>query len=179
MQRVARRAGLDKKIGTLPVRHAFIPAALDAFSVIELGSRYVHILTNPDGPWTTQQARNLLADLGDRAGRFLFLVRDRADQFTNSFDMVLADSGVNVVKIPPRCPQAHCYAERFVRTVTAELTDRMRIVGQRHLPLLLDEYVRHYNTQRPHRGRQRCPPKPEDPIHDHRRASCGDRSSAA
>ncbi len=55
------------------------------FFVIEIGSRYVHILgatTNPDGPWTTQQARNLLADLADRAGRFRLLVRDRAGQFT-------------------------------------------------------------------------------------------------
>ena len=89
------------------------------FFVLEIGSRYVHIFgatTNPDGPWTTQQSCNLLADLGDRAGQFRFLMRDRAVQFTKSFDTVLADSGVNVVKIPPRCPQANCFAERFVRT---------------------------------------------------------------
>ena len=38
--------------------------------VMEVGSRYVHILAitaNPDGPWTTQQIRKLLIDLGDRA----------------------------------------------------------------------------------------------------------------
>lgn len=47
-------------------------------SVLEVGSRYIHILgvtTNPDGQWTSQQARNLLMDLGERANRFKFLIR--------------------------------------------------------------------------------------------------------
>jgi hypothetical protein len=60
-------------------------------------SRYVHIvgiIANPDGPWTTQQIRNLLMDLGDRAADFRFLVRDRAGQFTASFDAVLASTGI-------------------------------------------------------------------------------------
>jgi putative transposase len=122
------------------------------FFVIEVGSRYVQIIgaiANPDGAWTAQQARNLVCDLGERTGQFEFLVRDRAGQFTTSFDTVLADAGIRVVKIPPRCPRANCYAERFVRTVRAELTDRMLIFGQRHLRQVLHEYVEHYNTQRP------------------------------
>ena len=51
------------------------------FFVIEVNTRYVHILganSNPNGPWTTQQARNLLADLDERAASFSYLVRDAA-----------------------------------------------------------------------------------------------------
>jgi putative transposase len=64
---------------------------------LEVGDRSLHVLGvtgHPDGPWTTQQARNLLMDLGEHVGRFRFLVRDRAGQFTASFDAVLADAGI-------------------------------------------------------------------------------------
>ncbi len=119
--------------------------------VIEAGSRYVHILgvtAHPDGPWTTQQNRNLLVDLGDRAANFRFLVRDRAGQFAASFDAVLADAGIEAVKIPPRSPSANAYAERFVLTARTEATDRMLIFGERHLRLVLAEYEAHYNGRR-------------------------------
>ena len=82
--------------------------------VMEVGSRYVHILgitANPDGLWTVQQIRNLLMDLGDRAVDFRFLVRDRAGQFTASFNSVLAGAGIEAVKIPPRSPCANAYAK--------------------------------------------------------------------
>ena len=127
--------------------------------VMEVGSRYVHILgvtANPDGPRTTQQIRNLLMDLGDRAADFRFLVRDRAGQFTASFDAVLASAGIEAVKIPPQCPRANAHAERFVLTARTEVTDRMLILGERHLRTILAQYETHYN------GRA-TPPQPPAP----------------
>jgi putative transposase len=133
--------------------------------VMEVGSRYVHILgvtAHPDGPWTTQQIRNLLMDLGDRAADFRFLVRDRAGQFTASFDAALASTGITAAKIPPRSPRANAHAERFVLTARTEITDRMLIFGERHLRSVLAEYARHYNGRRPHRSRG-TPPAPARP----------------
>jgi transposase InsO family protein len=135
--------------------------------VLEVGDRYLHVLgvtAHPDGPWTTQQARNLVMSLGEHVGRFRFLVRDRAGQFAGSFDAVLADAGIAVVKIPPRCPRANCFAERLVLTVRTELTDRMLIFGERHLRRVLAEYAAHYNRRRPHRALQLRPPRPELPV---------------
>ena len=151
--------------------------------VIEVGDRYLHILGvtgHPDGSWTTQQARNLVMDLGEHTGRFRFLVRDRAGQFTASFDAVLADAGIKVVKIPPRYPRANCFAERFVLTVRTELTNRMLIFGEQHLRRVLAAYAAHYNRQRPiercscaHHVRDRL--SPSQPT----AGSGADRSSAA
>jgi putative transposase len=135
------------------------------FFVIEVGTRHVHVLgvtAHPDGAWTVQQARNLLMDLGERATRFRLLIRDRAGQFTDAFDAVLAAAGIEVVKVPPRSPRANAYAERWVRTVRAECTDWMLIAGPRHLRAVLDEYVAHYNRRRPHRARNLRPPDAGD-----------------
>jgi transposase InsO family protein len=135
--------------------------------VIEVGDRYLHVLgvtAHPDGPWTAQQARNLVMDLGDRAARYRFLVRDRAGQFTASFDAVLADAGIAVVKIPPRCPRANCFAERLVLTIRTEVTDRMLIFGERHLRSVLARYAVHYNRKRPHRSLERRPPRPDASV---------------
>ena len=62
--------------------------------------------------------------------------------------------------------RGNAYAERFVLTARAEVTDRMLIFGQRHLQLVLAEYEGHYNGRRPHRSRQLHPPRPDHPVAD-------------
>jgi transposase InsO family protein len=98
--------------------------------------------------WADRAVIALLHRLISKARR----VSDRAGQFTEAFDAVMADAGIEVVKIPPRCPRASAYAERWVRTARSECIDRMLITGPRHLRVVLDEYVTHYNQHRPHPG---------------------------
>ena len=75
-----------------------------------------------DPPGTETAHRHDLADVSEYPGiddarhRLLprrFLVRDRAGQFTESFDAVLANVGIEAVKIPPRSPRANTYAEKI------------------------------------------------------------------
>ena len=77
---------------------------------------------------------------------------------------MFVDTGITVLKIPPRSPRPNVYAERFVLTVGTELTDRMLVFAERHLRSVLTAHARHYNGQRPHRSRQLRPPRPDHPV---------------
>jgi putative transposase len=78
--------------------------------------------------------------------------------FVTSFDEIFTTDGVDVIHTPPGAPRANAIAERFVRTIRAELLDRTLIRNQRQLHRLLVEYLAHYNRHRPHRGiAQRSP----------------------
>jgi len=118
------------------------------------------ITAHPIGAWVAQQARNLVMDLDRRADTLRFLLRDRDSKFTAAFDTVFTAVGIEIIRTPPQAPRANAIAERWVGTVRRECTDRMLITGERHLHVVLNEYIRHYDDHRPHRTLGQQPPNP-------------------
>jgi putative transposase len=97
-------------------------------------------------------------NLEQHADGLKFLIRDRDAKFTTPFDAVFTAIGVRTIKTRVRAPRANAIAERWVGSARRECLDRMLITGERHLRLVLSEYLDHYNTYRPHRTLHQNPP---------------------
>jgi putative transposase len=124
-------------------------------AVIEHAARRIRILgvtLHPTGEWTTQQARNLLMDLGGQADRVKFMIRDRGSNFTAAFDAVLAGAGIRTVLCNVRTPRMNAITERWIGGCRRELLDRTLVWNQHHLRQILREYQTHHNQHRPHRS---------------------------
>jgi putative transposase len=132
---------------------------------IELHTRRVRLAGVTDHPnerWVVQRAQEFsMSREGETtAGTSTpqFLIRDRDSKFTRAVDDVFASDGIQTIQTPIQAPNANAFAERWVRTVRQECLDWMLIWGRRHLEGVLDEYVRHYNEERPHRSLALRPP---------------------
>ena len=124
-------------------------------AVIEHATRRIRIIgitLHPTGEWTTQQARNLVMDLGEEARRVKFMIRDRGSNFTAAFEAILADAGIRTVPCNTQTPRMNAIAERWIGGCRRELLDRALIWNQSHLRRILRDYETHHNQHRPHRS---------------------------
>jgi len=137
--------------------------------VMELSTRRVHIAgisSNPNEAFVMQCARQLT----DHCDGFLlgkrYLIHDRDTKFTQAFDQLLRDSGVEPIVLPPRSPNLNAYAERFVRSIKSEALDQMIIMGEASLRHILKQYLAHYHTERNHQGLDNQLIEPEAEVVD-------------
>ena len=118
--------------------------------VLELGSRRIlhcNVTAHPTAEWTLQQFREALP--GENSHRFM--VHDRDAIFSAEVDAELVKGiGVRVLRTPPQSPQANAFCERLVGTMRRECLDFLIPLNERHLRRMLREWVRHYNSGRPH-----------------------------
>jgi len=130
---------------------------------IEHGTRRLHltgVTARPTAAWAVQQARNLAMDLNDRLGTMRFLIHDRDPVFTTAFGEVFKSEGLRIITTLPRTPRMNATCERVIGTLRRELLDRTLILGDRHLDLVLREYVIHYFTDRT----SECPCRSPEPA---------------
>jgi transposase InsO family protein len=149
----------------LTVETAFLQRIYVLF-FISLATRrieYVACTANPDGRWVTQQARNLVMQLGYEQP-FRYLVHDRDAKFSRAFDEVFRGEDIKVIRTPIQAPNANAHAERWIRTLRADCLDRILVLGRRHLERVLRIYRQHYNEHRPHRALRLLPPNGRDPT---------------
>ena len=125
------------------------------FFVIELATRRVEIAgitPNPNEAWMMQIGRNLTEpDDGFLADK-RFLIMDRDSKYSLAFRTLLNNSGVEIVRLPPRSPNLNAYAERFVRSIKSECLSRMIFFGERSLRKATREYAAHNHRERNHQG---------------------------
>jgi putative transposase len=81
-----------------------------------------------------------------------YLIHDRDPLFTDAFREILRTGGVECVKTPAKSPNCNPHAERFVKTIKYECLNHFVLFGERHLRLVIKEFMDHYLTERFHQG---------------------------
>src|SRR6266487_4638069 len=123
--------------------------------VMELATRRVEI-AGITPHHTAAFRRQCARQLTDPFDGFLlgkrYLIHDRDTKFTQAFDALLKDSGVQPLLLPPRSPNLNAHCERFVRSIKEEALDRMLMLGERSLHSVIQQYLAHYHHERNHQG---------------------------
>jgi putative transposase len=123
--------------------------------VMELATRRVHIAgitPHPTAAFMQQCARQLTDPFDGFLLGKRYLLHDRDTKFTQAFDGLLKDSGVEPIMLPPRSPNVNAHCERFVRSIKEEALEQMVMLGERSLYHVIHEYLTYYHTERNHQG---------------------------
>jgi transposase InsO family protein len=138
---------------------------LYVFVVIEHGRRrlaHVGVTNHPTADWTLQQLREVVGD----EGAHRYLLHERDSIFARYLDNSIRALGLKVLRTPFRSPQANSIGGRVIGTIRRECLDWMIPVTEAHLRATLREWVRHYNTGRPHKSLGPGVPDPEGGFGD-------------
>jgi transposase InsO family protein len=122
-----------------------------AFFIMDITAKevaYVGVTRSPSEKWTAQQLRNV-TPFGQGPQ---FIIRDRDDKYGAEFDRVAKGAGIRVIRTAVEAPLMNATMERHVGSARREALDHIVILGERHLRSVLSEYVRYFNTMRPHQG---------------------------
>ncbi len=117
---------------------------------------HVNLTASPTAAWIWQQVRE--ATPWGRQPRYL--LRDRDSVYGGDFARQARRLGIQTLLSPVRAPRANAVAERVIRTLRNECLDHLIILNERHLRLVLAEFVEYYNTERPHRSLELDAPQP-------------------
>ena len=130
---------------------------------LEIGTRRVHlagVTAHPDGHWVAQQARQYIWAIEEREETFCSLIHDNDRKLTKAFDAVFQSKQISVIHTPLEAPNANPFAERWVRSVRQEMLDHVLVLNEAHLRRILQTYIDHYNTRRPHQSLKQQSPIP-------------------
>jgi putative transposase len=125
--------------------------------ILDLASRKVKIAgitAHPHEAWMMQMARNLTDAKEPFLRHTRFLIMDRDTKFSAAFRAALTRERIEPIRLPPRSPNLNAYAERFVRSIKSECTERMVFFSRSSLERALIHYVAHYHEERNHQGLQ-------------------------
>jgi putative transposase len=130
-----------------------------AFFIVEHATRrvvHLAVTRHPTDAWVAQQLREA-TPYGQTPK---FLIRDNDAKFGPAFARVAKASGIKIMRTPVQAPRANAIVERFLGSVRRECLDHILILGERHLHLVLRDYITYFNHTRPHQGLYQAIPEP-------------------
>ncbi|MCI0605258.1 transposase [bacterium] len=126
-----------------------------------ISGRFHRNTQHPTADWSCQQI--LQATWDHPAPKYI--VCDRDNKFGGSFSKNLKDRlNIELLRTPYRTPTANSHCERLIGTLRRECTDHFIFFGEKHLRIVLKEYVDYYNNLRPHQGIGQQIPARYDPA---------------